>query len=42
MLSGPDGFMMYGELGVGFFFTSKLLHANKRYGLQLIISRSKI
>ena len=40
MLSRPDGFMLYGELGVDFFSTSKLLYPNMKIRLQLSRARS--
>ena len=36
MLSRPDGFMMYGILGVDFFRTSELLYPNVKIRLRLI------
>ena len=39
MLSRPDGFMLYGKLGVGFFSISELLYPNTRIGLRLIRAR---
>ena len=30
MLSLPDGLLLYGELGVDFFFTSELLYPNMK------------
>ena len=36
MLSRPDGFMLYGKLGVDFFSTSELLYPIKKFGLRLI------
>ena len=40
MLSRPDGFMLYGELGVDFFSTSELLYAKKKkIRLRLIRAR---
>ena len=36
MLSRPDGFMLYGKLGVDFFSTSKLLYPNMKIRLRLI------
>ena len=32
MLSRPDGFMLYGNLGVDFFSTPELLHPNVKKG----------
>ena len=39
MLSRPDGFMLYGILGVDFFSTSELLYPNKKVRLRLIRAR---
>ena len=39
MLSRPDGFMLYGKLGVDFFSTSELLYPNMKIGLRLIRAR---
>ena len=39
MLSRPDGFMLYGKLGVDFFSTSELLYPNMTIRLQLIRAR---
>ena len=39
MLSRPDGFMLYGKLGVDFFSTSELLYPNKEVRLRLIRAR---
>ena len=39
MLSRPDGFMLYGELGVDFFSTSQLLYPNMKVRLRLIRAR---
>ena len=39
MLSRPDGFMLYGELGVEFFSTSELLYLNMKIRLRLIRAR---
>ena len=39
MLSRPDGFMLYGELGVEFFSTSELLYPNMKIRLRLIRAR---
>ena len=36
MLSRPDGFMLYGKLGVDFFFISELLYPNQKIRLRLI------
>ena len=39
MLSRPDGFMLYGKLGVHFFSTSELLYSNMKIRLRLIRAR---
>ena len=39
MLSRPDGFMLYGKLGVDFFSTSELLYPNMKIRLGLIRAR---
>ena len=39
MLSRPDGFMLYGKLGVDFFYTSELLYPNMKIKLRLIRAR---
>ena len=39
MLSRPDGFMLYGKLGVDFFSTSELLYPNMKISLRLIGAR---
>ena len=39
MLSRPDGFMLYGLLGVDFFSTSELLHPIMEIRLRLIRAR---
>ena len=39
MLSRPDGFMLYGKLGVDFFSTSELLYPNMKVKLRLIRAR---
>ena len=39
ILSGPDGFMLYGKLGVDFFSTSELLSPNMKIRLRLIRAR---
>ena len=36
LLSRPDGFMLYGNLGIDFFSTSELLYPNMRISLRLI------
>ena len=39
MLSRPDGFMLYGKLGVDFFSTSEFLYPNMKNRLRLIRAR---
>ena len=39
MLSRPDGFILYGKLGVDFFSTSELLYPNMNVRLRLIRAR---
>ena len=39
MLSRPDGFMLYGKLGVDFFSTTELLYTNIKVRLRLIRAR---
>ena len=39
MLSRPDGFMLYGELGVDIFSISELLYLNMKFRLRLIRAR---
>ena len=39
MLSRPDGFMLYGKLGVDFFSTSEMLYPNTKVRLRLIRAR---
>ena len=39
MLSRPDGFMLYGKLGIDFFSTSELLYPNMKIRLRLIRAR---
>ena len=39
MLSRPDGFMLYGKLGVAFLSTSELLYPQLKNGLRLIRAR---
>ena len=39
MLSRPDGFMLYGKLGVDFFSTSEVLYPNMKIRLRLIRAR---
>ena len=41
MLSRPDGFMLYGKLGVDFFPTSELLYPYMKIRLRLIRARRK-
>ena len=41
MPSRPDGFLLYGKLGVDFFSTSELLYPNLKVRLQLIRARPK-
>ena len=41
MLSRPDGFILYGKLGVDFFSTSELLYPNMKNRLRLIRARPK-
>ena len=41
MLIRPDGFMLYGKLGVDFFSTSDLLYPNMKIRLRLIRARPK-
>ena len=36
MLSRPDGFMLYGKLGLDFFSNSELLYPNMKIRLRLI------
>ena len=38
-LSRPDGFMLYGKLGIDFFSTSELLYPNMKIRLRLIRAR---
>ena len=42
MLSRPDGFMLYGKLGVDFFSTSELLYSNMKIKLRLIRARPNL
>ena len=35
LLSRPDGFMLYGKLGIDFFSTSELLYPNMKIRLSL-------
>ena len=39
LLSRPDGFMLYGKLGIDFFSTSELPYPNMKIRLQLIRAR---
>ena len=39
LLSRPDGFMLYGKLGINFFPTSELLYPNMKIRLRLIRAR---
>ena len=39
LLSRPDGFMLYGKLGIDFFSTSELLYPNMKITLGLIRAR---
>ena len=39
LLSRPDGFMLFGNLGIDFFSTSELLHPNMKNRLRLIRAR---
>ena len=39
LLSRPDGFMLYGKLGIDFFSTSELLYLNMKIRLHLIRAR---
>ena len=39
LLSGPDGFMLYGKLAIDFFSTSELLYPNMKIRLRLIRAR---
>ena len=39
LLSRPDGFMLYGELGIDFFPTSELLHPNMKIRMRLVRAR---
>ena len=41
MLSRPNGFMLYGKLGVDSFSTSELLYPNMKIRLRLIRARRK-
>ena len=41
LLSRPDGFMLYGKLGIDFFSTSELLYSNMKIRLRLIRARPK-
>ena len=39
LLSRPDGFMLYGKLGIDFVSTSELLYPNMKFRLRLIRAR---
>ena len=39
LVSRPDGFMLYGKLGIYFFSTSELLYPNMKITLRLIRAR---
>ena len=39
LLNRPDGFMLYGKLGVDFFSTSELLYPNMKIRIRLIRAR---
>ena len=39
LLSRPDGFMLYGKLGIDFFSTSEVLYPNMKITLRLIRAR---
>ena len=39
LLSRPDGFMLYGKLGIDFFSTSELLYPYMKIRLRLIRAR---
>ena len=39
LLSRPDGFMLYGKVGIDFLSTSELLHPNMKNRLLLIRAR---
>ena len=41
-LSRPDGFILYGKLGVDFFSTSMLLYSNMKFRLRLIRARPNL
>ena len=42
MLSRPDGFIVYGKLGIDFFSTSELLYLNKKIRPRLVRARPNI
>ena len=42
MLGRPDGFMLYGKMGVDFFSTSELLYPNMKIRLRLIRARPNL
>ena len=39
LLSRPDGFVLYGKLGIDFFSISELLYPNMKFRLRLIRAR---
>ena len=39
MFSRPDGFILYGKLGLNFFTTSELLYPNMKVRIRLIRAR---
>ena len=41
LLSRPEGFRLYGKLGIDFFSTSELLNPNMKSRLRLIRARPK-
>ena len=41
LLSRPDGFLLYGKLGIDFFSTSELLYPNMKIRLRLFRARPK-
>ena len=41
LLSRPDGFMLYGNLGIDFFSTSELLYPNMKIRMRLIRYRPR-
>ena len=42
LLSRPDGFMLYGKLGIDFFSTSELLYPNMKIRLRLVRARPNL